>query len=265
MGFFPVELGLGLTRSMVVEVVPRLGNKVSRALSGSSLVGDGMLIRLRSSTLGILGLVAAAGLGLIAFASLQGWPGAPSGPLPQAPGPDFLRNDPIVAPRGAAGAGADAPRLALRPASKGRRSQPTRPEGASALTDAQQVNAGASQPQPSPTPQPSPSPAPTADESQPAPASTTPTVESTPVNARPSTDSGGSTPVAAGGDESPGRSGGGHGSHHGSGPPAWAGTEKESDPPGHGSSDGDQHGGWGHDDRGEDRGHGGHGGGWGHH
>jgi len=224
-----------------------------------------MLIRLRSSTLGILGLVAAVGLGLIAFASLQGWPGVLSGPLPQEPGPDFLRNDPIVAPAGVAGADADARRLALRSAPQGRRAQSARPEGTSALTAAQQVDAGSSQPRPEPVPQPSPSPEPTADEAQPAPAPVAPTVESAPANARPSTDSGDSTPVAAGSDESPGQSGESHGKHHGSGSPAWAGAGEEADPPGHDSWDGDRHGGWDHDDGDGDQGHGGHGGGWGHH
>jgi len=62
-----------------------------------TLLGDGMLVRLRSTTIGILGAVAAMGLGLVAVASQQGWPGVFSGPLPQAPA-QLVENDPLLAP-----------------------------------------------------------------------------------------------------------------------------------------------------------------------
>jgi len=82
---------------MGVEVVSRLGQAVARAVSPSTLVGDGMLVRLRSTTIGILGLVAAVGLGLVGFVSNQGWPGVFGGPLPQAP-TRLVENDSISAP-----------------------------------------------------------------------------------------------------------------------------------------------------------------------
>jgi len=82
---------------MVVEVASRLGQAISRAFSVSNVVGDGMLVRLRSTTIGILGLVAAVGLGLVGFVSQQGWPEVASGPPPQVPG--LEQNDSIAMPR----------------------------------------------------------------------------------------------------------------------------------------------------------------------
>lgn len=55
---------------------------LSRSILGSSLAGDGLLVRLRSTSIGLLGLVAAVGLGLIAFISQLGWPGVFSQPIP---------------------------------------------------------------------------------------------------------------------------------------------------------------------------------------
>lgn len=90
---------------MVVEVAPRLGQAISRAFSLSNVVGDGMLVRLRSTTIGILGLVAAVGLGLVGFVSQQGWPEVASGPPPQLPG--LEQNDSIAMPRSLAGRAVD--------------------------------------------------------------------------------------------------------------------------------------------------------------
>ncbi|MFI5026235.1 MAG: hypothetical protein ACHQCI_05740, partial [Solirubrobacterales bacterium] len=85
---------------MVVTVVSRLRQATSRALSASNVVGDGMLVRLRSTTLGILGLVAAVGLGLVGVLSQQGWPDVATGPPPQAP--QLVQNDPIALPESVA-------------------------------------------------------------------------------------------------------------------------------------------------------------------
>lgn len=82
---------------MDVEVASRLKKAIARSVGPSALVGDDMLIRLRSTTIGILGLIAAVGLGLVGFASNQGWPGVFGGPLPQAP-PRLVENDSISAP-----------------------------------------------------------------------------------------------------------------------------------------------------------------------
>jgi len=63
------------------------------------VAGDGLLIRIRSTSIGVLGLVAAVGLGLTAYVSNQGWPEVFSGPLPQQPRSELIHNDPIVGPR----------------------------------------------------------------------------------------------------------------------------------------------------------------------
>lgn len=93
---------------MDVEVASRLKKAIARAFAPSVLVGDDMLARLRSTTIGILGLVAAVGLGLVGFISHQGWPGVFGGPLPQAPS-RLVENDSISAP----------PRVALRRPAQG--------------------------------------------------------------------------------------------------------------------------------------------------
>ena len=150
-----------MARSMVVKVASKLRQATSRLFSTSNVVGEGMLVRLRSTTIGILGLVAAVGLGLVGIASQQGWPGVLSGPLPKAPA-RLVENDPIAMPRakvrvtarppaasphGSAGAktppppaaapGVDAPVRAPVPApahhphaaGPGRRSDPSPPQG----------------------------------------------------------------------------------------------------------------------------------------
>jgi hypothetical protein len=61
-------------------------------------MGDGMLVRLRSTMIGILGLVAAVGLGLVGVVSQQGWPDVASGPPPLAP-LGLQQNDSIALPR----------------------------------------------------------------------------------------------------------------------------------------------------------------------
>lgn len=56
-----------------------------RRLSRPSVFGSGLPERLRSTSLALLGLTAAAGLGLVAFALHQGWPVAPDLPIPGVP------------------------------------------------------------------------------------------------------------------------------------------------------------------------------------
>jgi hypothetical protein len=50
-----------------------------------SLLGDGLPERLRSTSIALLGIVAAVGLGIVAFALQLGFPLAASAPLPQPP------------------------------------------------------------------------------------------------------------------------------------------------------------------------------------
>src|SRR5580765_2479301 len=82
---------------MDVEVASKVKKAIARSFAPSVLVGDDMLGRLRSTTIGILGLVAAVGLGLVGFVSNQGWPGVFGGPLPQAP-TRLVENQAISAP-----------------------------------------------------------------------------------------------------------------------------------------------------------------------
>lgn len=82
---------------MDVEVASKLKKAIARSFAPSVLVGDDMLVRLRSTTIGILGLVTAVGLGLVGFVSNQGWPGVFGGPLPQPP-PRLVQNDSISPP-----------------------------------------------------------------------------------------------------------------------------------------------------------------------
>lgn len=81
---------------MSVVVGSRLRQTLSNATLGSSLAGDGLLIRLRSTTIGLLGLVAVVGLGLVAFISQIGWPSVLSGPLPAAAPGGVVHNDTIA-------------------------------------------------------------------------------------------------------------------------------------------------------------------------
>lgn len=83
---------------MVVKVVSKIRHATFRTFVAHNLVGDSMLVRLRSTTIGLLGLVAAVGLGLVVVISQQGWPRVLTGPLPQAP-PALVQNDPITMPR----------------------------------------------------------------------------------------------------------------------------------------------------------------------
>ncbi len=85
---------------MVVEVASPLRQATSRVFSPANVMGDGMLVRLRSTMIGILGLVAAVGLGLVGVVSQQGWPDVASGPPPLAP-PGLQQNDSIAMPRSA--------------------------------------------------------------------------------------------------------------------------------------------------------------------
>jgi len=130
-----------------------------------------MLIRLRSTTIGLLGLVTVVGLGLVAFVSQIGWPGVLSGPLPAAPAPGVVQNDtialaqaephPLVATRGIAG---------RRPRTSANRHGETASGVESDVAGADQLTEAPAEPPASPDPGPSGPPA------QPAP---TPTSEPT--------------------------------------------------------------------------------------
>lgn len=63
-------------------VLSRTRHALAHSVFGSNLAGDGMLVRLRSISIVLLGLVTAVGLGLIVFISQLGFPGVFSAPIP---------------------------------------------------------------------------------------------------------------------------------------------------------------------------------------
>lgn len=128
----------------------------------SRSVGDG-LSRIRNTSIALLGVVAAIGLGLIAFMSQQGWPGAFSSPIPPGPEQGVVQNDTIALAPAASGAQqtAQSPRQASSPAPTS--AQPTQPDSTGtsdfALVESRQVavsnpadQPGSSGPRPAPTP-----------------------------------------------------------------------------------------------------------------
>jgi hypothetical protein len=239
---------------MTVEVHPQLRQTLRRsALLGASLAGDGLLVRMRSTMIATLGVVAAVGLALVAVALQIGWPSVLSGPLPQAPGPTFARNATIAAPASPAGRLSSTGRPGQRRHRAG--SPPTgAPTQTSELTAGNAVESPASGSPPA-SHQPSapesgghgaPStqaPAPSPDQAP------TPGDEPAPGDAAPPANEAPPPPVAASPESAPGHSGESHGHHYGGGPPPWAGqpgadASSSDGSPGHGHDDHD--GGWGH-------------------
>jgi hypothetical protein len=90
---------------MVLVVLSSARKLLSRSVVGSSLAGDGLLVRLRSTSIALLGVVAAVGLGLIAFISQLGWPGTFNAPIPGSPAEAGTVHDAIALTRPAPGAG----------------------------------------------------------------------------------------------------------------------------------------------------------------
>jgi hypothetical protein len=70
---------------MAVMVLSKVGHALSHSVFGSSLAGDGLLVRIRSTSIALFGLVTAIGLGLVVFISQQGWPGAFNSAIPSNP------------------------------------------------------------------------------------------------------------------------------------------------------------------------------------
>jgi hypothetical protein len=70
---------------MGVTVLLRRGQPGRRHPARLSLLGDGLLERVRSTSLALLGLSTAIGLGLVAVALQQGWPVSPNLPIPNLP------------------------------------------------------------------------------------------------------------------------------------------------------------------------------------
>ncbi len=134
-------------RPMDVLVLSSARKLLSRSILGSSLAGDGLLVRLRSTSIGLLGLVAAVGLGLIAFISQLGWPGVFSQPIPGSPSEAGSVHDAIALTRpapvlGVSNATHVVSRAAVRRAVHGHRGGPA-PGGAPAVGGSRQLAATA--------------------------------------------------------------------------------------------------------------------------
>jgi hypothetical protein len=113
---------------MDVKVLSKLGQVVSERLSESTLVGNSMLVRLRSGTIALLGLITAVGLILVIVISQQGWPEVSSGPLPQRPPARFVQHETISPPLQTTSRTRPAHPA---PPSRSRRSRPSPARGAS--------------------------------------------------------------------------------------------------------------------------------------
>jgi hypothetical protein len=197
---------------MPVEVDSSPRHSLLASIVGTSLTGDGLLVRLRSTMIALLGLVAAVGLGLVAVVSQIGWPSVVSGPIPNPPAPAVVRNDAIVAP--------PAPRVGLRPARARATGADRLPVDAGATEAPKQGLAALHQAEPPPA-APNPPAAPSPPQAQPPPSTDEPApTQVRPVNARPPTAEppSESSPPTATISDSPGKSG----ESHGGGPPSWA-------------------------------------------
>ncbi len=161
---------------MDVLVLSSARKLLSRSILGSSLAGDGLLVRLRSTSIGLLGLVAAVGLGLVAFISQLGWPGVFSQPIPGSPSEAGTVHDAIALTRPAPAIGASSAthalmRAAVRRAAQGRGGRA--PNGSPAIGGSRQLagtggkkTAPASPPAPAPAPAAEPKPLPSAPASE---------------------------------------------------------------------------------------------------
>lgn len=147
---------------MVVVVHSKIGQALSRGVIGSTLAGDGLLVRLRSVSIGLLGLVAATGLGLVAFIAGQGWPGTFNGPIPANRGPALGAVHGAVAlggpgtPLTAVGAVPVGPLGVLRPSGQPSHRRPAPAGSPGGLHGAREIAAHAAPAPPSQAPSPGP-------------------------------------------------------------------------------------------------------------
>jgi hypothetical protein len=217
---------------MPVEMDSSPRHSLVASIAGASLIGDGLLVRLRSTLIGLLGAVTAVGLSLVVVISQIGWPSVVSGPIPDGPAAAVVRNDtiapPPLVPRG--------PRSsAAQGRVHGHRGAVSADEGSGpslALATSRQTGptpvtpAPPAKPPPSSTGQP-----PTTGQSSPAPA-TTPAAKAPPAAKEPPAKEPTAPSPPATASDSPGHSG----ESHGGGPPPWA-------PAGGGDhGNGDEHG-----------------------
>jgi hypothetical protein len=140
---------------MLVEVRFKLRQALSETVFGSSLAGDGLLVRLRSTSIALLAVVAVIGLGLVAFILQLGWPTVFSGPIPEGPGVGVVRNDSIEMPRAPVRAGVDVARARVVAARhRGTRGTPSSVPSEAGLAPSRQTEPAPAESSPpfSPTP-----------------------------------------------------------------------------------------------------------------
>jgi hypothetical protein len=101
---------------MDVVVLSNARQRLSRSVLGSRLAGDGLLVRMRSTSIGLLGIVTAVCLGLVAFISQLGWPGVLTAPIPAIHSEAGTVHDAIALTRPAAPAPASSSLGGHRPA-----------------------------------------------------------------------------------------------------------------------------------------------------
>ena len=198
---------------------------------GLSLAGDSLPVRLRSTAIGLVGLVAALGLGFVAMVFQQGWPSVSNAPLPQAPGPELVHNDTIAETLADPIRRTDARRGHPHVVKSRRQVAMPAPESPQ-LGGAHRVEPPVADPDPV-----APPPEPPAPEGQPPPPAPSPVTSPTPepVASQPASE-GSSEPVAAGlEDDSPGNSDEAPGPSQGAGPPPWVAA-------GNGATSGGHHG-----------------------
>lgn len=73
-------------RPMNVAMLYKRGHRWLRSTLGPSVLGRGLLVRARSTSLALLGLTTAVGLGMVALALNQGWPLIAGSSIPALPG-----------------------------------------------------------------------------------------------------------------------------------------------------------------------------------
>lgn len=229
-------------------MISRFRQILRHRLSSDALLGDTLLVRLRSVTVGLLGLVTAVGLGLVVLLMQQGWPSVLGGPLPPAP-PRFVHNEAISQPPAGDRGPARAPARALVDSRRARPSAPRR-----LVVDSAAVGVAPRSPSPpgpeshGPTPKPGgshPSPQPQAPAPQPTAAPAPPAAAPEPEPAQEPAPESSPEPVAAAAPDDDSDDSPGYGWHP-SGPPSWSGHGGYGGHS-HGGPDwSGGHGGWGH-------------------
>jgi hypothetical protein len=121
---------------MAVVVIHKRLKPGPRRPALAGLVGDGLPERLRSTSIALLGVIAAVGLGLVGFALQLGFPLVAGMPLPEAPARPH-----VVSKRDAG---------EERPAKKAAAARPTTEDPSTASAEADPLPAGGRGPSPTP-------------------------------------------------------------------------------------------------------------------